>query len=131
MHDPDVKGPDLERYDFSPAVTGCRWCCRCTFGKLNIFTTDDLLFHLPRDYEDRSTVIPMNQLVVGRSYLLEGEVKALDFPPGKRKSFTAYCKMTQVKLALRFYHIYKNLTDKLKAGHVYVFLGKFESARAA
>ncbi|MFU0501809.1 hypothetical protein ACMZ5D_14205, partial [Acinetobacter baumannii] len=36
--------------------------------KLNIFTTDDLLFHLPRDYEDRSTIIPMNQLVVGRSY---------------------------------------------------------------
>lgn len=32
--------------------------------KLNIFTTDDLLFHLPRDYEDRSTIIPMNQLVV-------------------------------------------------------------------
>ena len=32
--------------------------------KLNIFTTDDLLFHLPRDYEDRSTIIPMNQLNV-------------------------------------------------------------------
>lgn len=27
--------------------------------KLNIFNTDDLLFHLPRDYEDRSTIIPM------------------------------------------------------------------------
>lgn len=25
--------------------------------KLHIFTTDDLLFHLPRDYEDRSTII--------------------------------------------------------------------------
>ena len=54
--------------------------------KLNIFTTDDLLFHLPRDYEDRSTIIPMNQLNVGRSYLLEGIVKGVDFPPGKRKS---------------------------------------------
>ena len=28
--------------------------------KLNIFSTDDLLFHLPRDYEDRSTIIPMH-----------------------------------------------------------------------
>ena len=54
--------------------------------KLNIFTTDDLLFHLPRDYEDRSTIIPMHQLVVGRSYLLEGIVQTVDFPPGKRKS---------------------------------------------
>lgn len=51
--------------------------------KLHIFSTDDLLFHLPRDYEDRSTIIPMNQLVVGRSYLLEGEVKSIDFPPEK------------------------------------------------
>ncbi|VTX92419.1 ATP-dependent DNA helicase RecG [Acinetobacter ursingii] len=85
--------------------------------KLNIFTTDDLLFHLPRDYEDRSTVIPMNQLVVGRSYLLEGEVKSLDFPPGKRKSLAALLQDDYGKVTLRFYHIYKNLTDKLKAGH--------------
>ncbi|MCU4413844.1 ATP-dependent DNA helicase RecG [Acinetobacter sp. WU_MDCI_Axc73] len=85
--------------------------------KLNIFTTDDLLFHLPRDYEDRSTVIPMNQLVVGRSYLLEGEVKSLDFPPGKRKSLAALLQDESGKVTLRFYHIYKNLTDKLKAGH--------------
>lgn len=85
--------------------------------KLNIFTTDDLLFHLPRDYEDRSTVIPMNQLVVGRSYLLEGEVKSLDFPPGKRKSLAALLQDDTGKVTLRFYHIYKNLTDKLKAGH--------------
>lgn len=85
--------------------------------KLNILTTDDLLFHLPRDYEDRSTVIPMNQLVVGRSYLLEGEVKSIDFPPGKRKSMAALIQDDYGKVTLRFYHIYKNLTDKLKAGH--------------
>ena len=35
--------------------------------KLNLFTTDDLLFHLPRGEEDRSTIIPMDQLTVGRS----------------------------------------------------------------
>ena len=84
--------------------------------KLNIFTTDDLLFHLPRDYEDRSTRIPMNQLVVGRSYLLEGEVKSLEFPPGKRKSLAALLQDDYGKVTLRFYHIYKNLIDKLKSG---------------
>ena len=47
--------------------------------KLHIFNTDDLLFHLPRDYEDRSTIIAMNQLQVGRSYLLEGIVKSTVF----------------------------------------------------
>ncbi|WHA51749.1 hypothetical protein OH685_00610 [Acinetobacter pittii] len=70
--------------------------------KLNIFTTDDLLFHLPRDYEDRSTIIPMNQLVVGRSYLLEGEVKSIDFPREKENLWQPWCKMNSVKSPYAF-----------------------------
>ncbi|RKG54760.1 ATP-dependent DNA helicase RecG [Acinetobacter cumulans] len=84
--------------------------------KLNIFTTDDLLFHLPRDYEDRSTIIPMNQLTVGRSYLLEGIVKGVDFPPGKRKSMAVQLDDDTGKVTLRFYHIYKGITDRAKLG---------------
>ncbi|EXF58468.1 ATP-dependent DNA helicase RecG [Acinetobacter radioresistens] len=85
--------------------------------KLNIFTTDDLLFHLPRDYEDRSTIIPMNQLVVGRSYLLEGTVSSIDFPPGKRKSMAVLLEDDFGKVTLRFYHIYKALIDKMRSGN--------------
>ena len=85
--------------------------------KLNIFTTDDLLFHLPRDYEDRSTIIPMNQLEVGRSYLLEGTVKSVDFPPGKRKSMAILLDDELGKVTLRFYHLYKALTDRGKVGN--------------
>ena len=85
--------------------------------KLNIFTTDDLLFHLPRDYEDRSTIIPMNQLVVGRSYLLEGIVKGVDFPPGKRKSMAVLLDDDFGKVTLRFYHVYKGITDRAKVGN--------------
>ncbi|ENW06941.1 ATP-dependent DNA helicase RecG [Acinetobacter beijerinckii] len=84
--------------------------------KLHIFSTDDLLFHLPRDYEDRSTIIPMNQLVVGRSYLIEGEVRSVDFPPGKKKSLAALLQDDFGKVTLRFYHIYKGLTDRIKIG---------------
>lgn len=84
--------------------------------KLHIFSTDDLLFHLPRDYEDRSTIIPMNQLVVGRSYLLEGEVRSVDFPPGKKKSLAALLQDDFGKVTLRFYHIYKGLTDRIQMG---------------
>ncbi|MGS0706501.1 ATP-dependent DNA helicase RecG [Acinetobacter sp. ANC 3781] len=85
--------------------------------KLNIFSTDDLLFHLPRDYEDRSTIIPMNQLTVGRSYLLEGIVKGVDFPPGKRKSMAVLLEDDFGKVTLRFYHVYKALTDRAKPGN--------------
>ena len=84
--------------------------------KLNIYTTDDLLFHLPRDYEDRSTIIAMNQLIVGRSYLLEGIVKNVDFPPGKRKSMAVLLGDECGKVTLRFYHVYKGITDRAKMG---------------
>lgn len=92
--------------------------------KLNIFTTDDLLFHLPRDYEDRSTIIPMNQLTVGRSYLLEGIVKSVDFPPGKRKSMAVLLDDDSGKVTLRFYHIYKGITDRAKMGSLLRVFGE-------
>ncbi len=82
--------------------------------KLHIFTTDDLLFHLPRDYEDRTTLIPMHQLVVGRSYLLEGTVTGIDFPAGKRKSMAVTLADDFGKVTLRFYHIYKGITDRIQ-----------------
>lgn len=82
--------------------------------KLNIFNTDDLLFHLPRDYEDRSTIIPMNQIQVGRSYLLEGRVKSIDFPAGKRKSMAVLIEDDFGRITLRFYHIYHALIEKFK-----------------
>ena len=85
--------------------------------KLNIFTTDDLLFHLPRDYEDRSTIIPMNQLTANRSYLLEGIVVSMDMPPGKRKSMAILLQDDFGKVTLRFYHIYKALMDRAKGGN--------------
>jgi len=85
--------------------------------KLHIFNTDDLLFHLPRDYEDRSTIIAMNQLQVGRSYLLEGIVKSTDFPPGKRKSMAVALQDEFGSITLRFYHVYQALTERAKVGN--------------
>ena len=76
--------------------------------KLNIFTTDDLLFHLPRDYEDRSTIIAMNQLQVGRSYLMEGVVKSIEMPPGKRQSMAILLQDDFGKVTLRFYLFIKH-----------------------
>ena len=85
--------------------------------KLHILSSDDLLFHLPRDYEDRSTIIAMNQLQVGRSYLLEGVVHGVDFPEGTRNSMAVLMQDDFGKVTLRFYHIYKALTDRAQVGN--------------
>ena len=53
-------------------------------AKLSIHHSDDLLFHLPRDYEDRSRIIAMADVQVGRSVLLEGSVQAVESQNGRR-----------------------------------------------
>lgn len=92
--------------------------------KLHIFNTDDLLFHLPRDYEDRSTIIPMHQLTVGCSYLLEGIVKNVEFLTGKRPSMAVLLEDDFGKVTLRFYHIYKALTDRAQVGNCLRIFGE-------
>lgn len=67
----------------------------------------------------------MNQLVVGRTYLLEGWVKSVDFPPGKRKSVAALVQDDFGKVTLRFYYLYKGLTDKLTPEIAYEYLVKY------
>ncbi|TXJ09326.1 MAG: ATP-dependent DNA helicase RecG, partial [Acinetobacter sp.] len=84
--------------------------------KLNLFTAHDLLFHLPRDYEDRSTIIPIRHAQVGRTVLLQAEVKSVDFPMGKRKSMSVQIQDETGKIHLRFYHFYKTLIEQLAVG---------------
>ncbi|MCH4246626.1 MAG: ATP-dependent DNA helicase RecG [Acinetobacter populi] len=92
--------------------------------KLNLLTSHDLLFHLPRDYEDRSTIINIQQAHVGRTVLLQGEVKSVDFPAGKRKSMAVLLQDGTGKITLRFYHFYKALMDQLAMGNIVRVFGE-------
>lgn len=92
--------------------------------KLHIHSLDDLLFHLPRDYEDRSTVIPICDLQIGRSYLIQGEVSSVDFPAGKRKSMAVTLNDGSGRVTLRFYHFYKAMIERMSVGKVLRVFGE-------
>ncbi|WLF84202.1 ATP-dependent DNA helicase RecG [Moraxella sp. ZY210820] len=92
--------------------------------KLQIFTLDDLLFHLPRDYEDRSTIIPIYQLQAGRSYLIQGIVKSSEFSQGKRQSLAITLDDGSGKVTLRFYHFYKTMIERMAVGKVLRVFGE-------
>lgn len=87
-------------------------------AKLNIHTPIDLLFHLPRDYENRSRIIPMSQLFVGKTALLQGTIQSVDFPAGKRPSMAVQISDGQGRITLRFYQVYKGLKEKLTSGQL-------------
>jgi len=54
------------------------------FGRMGIFTARDLLFHIPRRYDDASTLVPIARLEVGMDASAMGRVRNKGVVPTKR-----------------------------------------------
>ena len=80
-------------------------------AKLHIHTPTDLLFHLPRGYEDRSRIIPLHLLKLGQSVLIEGTVQSIDHPAGRKPSLAVQVADGHGRITLRFYQVYAGLKD--------------------
>src|SRR5699024_1204456 len=55
-------------------------------GKLGLRTLEDVLFHLPFRYEDRTRITPIGSLRPEQGAVIEGAVLAADVVYGKRRS---------------------------------------------
>ena len=93
-------------------------------AKLGIHHSADLLFHLPRDYEDRSRIIPMAELQVGRSVLIEGTVQSVDAQNGRRPSLAIKLSDGFGQVTLRFYFIQTWLKEKFVVGRNFRAFGE-------
>ena len=83
-----------------------------TLAKLGIHSLQDLLFHLPHRYEDRTRVIPMGSLRLGDSGVVEGEVMRADMVMGRRRSLQVTLKDATGFLVMRFFHFHKRFRRK-------------------
>lgn len=81
--------------------------------QLGIERLFDLLLHLPRDYEDRSRLISINDLRDGQSALVEGQVTYVD---NKRSGMTVVIEDTTGALQLRFFKVYAGLAQTMTLG---------------
>jgi ATP-dependent DNA helicase RecG len=79
-------------------------------GKLDLHSVQDLLFQLPRQYEDRSHITPLGGLYPGISAMVEGEVQLADVVIGRRRSLAVRIHDGTGSLTLRFYHF--NMAQK-------------------
>jgi ATP-dependent DNA helicase RecG len=76
-------------------------------GKLagcGVHRVEDLLFHLPLRYQDRTRVTPIAALREGIDAVIEGEVRAADVALGRRRSLMARLQDGSGILTLRFFH---------------------------
>lgn len=72
--------------------------------KLNIHTIQDLLFHLPFRYQDRTQVTPIAQLKPGEYAVIEGQIQSVSVAKGKRKSLIIYVSDITGHIFLRFFY---------------------------
>lgn len=85
-------------------------------ARLGIFTVEDLLFHLPFRYEDRTQITPLAKARVGGKVLIRGELAKVSFPrSGKTRMLCELCDGGR-RLHLRFFHIYPLHKKSLELG---------------
>ncbi|MBE9538614.1 MAG: ATP-dependent DNA helicase RecG [Proteobacteria bacterium] len=77
---------------------------------------EDLLFHLPLRYQDRTRVTPIAAAREGVDLVLEGEVKVSDIVYGKRRSLVARIQDGSGTLTLRFFHFSAAQKNNLRPG---------------
>lgn len=85
-------------------------------ARLGIHTVEDLLFHLPFRYQDRTRAAPIGRLRPEQHVVVEGEILAADVLFGRRRSLL--CKIGDGTgiIALRFFHFSAAQKNNLERG---------------
>jgi len=81
-----------------------------------ISEVEDLLFHLPLRYQDRTRVTPIGALVDGVESVIEGEVRVADIAFGRRRSLVARIQDGTGSVTLRFFHFNASQKNRLRPG---------------
>ncbi|MDH3923732.1 MAG: ATP-dependent DNA helicase RecG, partial [Xanthomonadales bacterium] len=75
-----------------------------SLNQLGIHSSQDLLFHLPFRYEDRTRIHPIGALYPGARVLVEGEVEHSTIVRGRRATLVVVISDGTGRLTLRFFH---------------------------
>ena len=98
------------------AISGVGAAVAEKLGKLGIFNLQDLLFHLPLRYEDRTRITPIADLQAEQYATIEGVVQSSEVQFGRRPMLMVYLSDGTAKLALRFFNFNAGMKNSLQPG---------------
>ena len=84
--------------------------------RLDIHNQNDLLFHLPLRYQDRSRVYPIGSLRAGMECQITGEVQLSDIKYGRSHMLLTRISDGTGFITLRFFHFSNAQKNQLKRG---------------
>lgn len=97
--------------------------------KLSIVSVQDLLFHLPHRYEDRTRVYPIADLQPHLHTSIQGEVMSCDVMFGKRRMLTVRVSDGTGSVTLRFFHFTSAQKNSLEKGKTIRCFGEVKAGK--
>ncbi|WP_278442975.1 ATP-dependent DNA helicase RecG [Pseudomonas oryzihabitans] len=85
-------------------------------ARVGLETLQDVLFHLPLRYQDRTRIVPIGALRPGQDAVVEGMVASAEVLMGRRRSLLVRLQDGSGTLSLRFFHFSQAQKDGLKRG---------------
>jgi len=84
--------------------------------KLQLHSVQDVLFHLPYKYQDRTRITPIGSLRPNSEALVQAQVLLAQVKLGKRRSLLVRIGDGSGQLTLRFFHFNKEQQDSFQPG---------------
>ena len=84
--------------------------------RLGIRNVEDLLFHFPYRYQDRTRVHPLKQLKPGQELMTEGTISQVGLVYRRKRMLLVTLEDGNARLLLRFFHFSTAQRNNLKKG---------------
>jgi len=84
--------------------------------RIGLERVQDVLFHLPLRYQDRTRITPIAALQPGQDAVVEGRIAVADVVAGRRRSLLIRLQDGSGTLSLRFYHFSRAQQEAFKRG---------------
>ncbi len=95
--------------------------------KIGIQTVQDLLFHLPLRYQDRSRLTPIGAALPGSECLVQGEIELAQIRFGRRRSLLCQISDGTGALMLRFFYFNQSQQNRLQRGRLIRCYGRISA----
>ncbi len=96
--------------------------------KMGLFVVQDLLFHLPLRYQDKTRLTDLDRVTIGTEVLVEGEVFAQTLSRGRRSSLLVKIQSPSgTFLTLRFFHFHHRQAQQFTRGKTLRVFGEVRS----
>ncbi|MFP1763932.1 ATP-dependent DNA helicase RecG [Lonsdalea quercina] len=98
-------------------------------ARIGLESVEDLLFHLPLRYEDRTQLYPINDLLPGIYATVEGEILRGDVTFGRRRMLTCQISDGSGMLTLRFFNFNAAMKNSLSPGQRVIAYGEIRRGK--